>query len=566
MTIEKGRGEEYGVVAALAAMVSLVALVWFFRHGDVLLYGDAVAHLNIARRIVDSRNAGWDQIGSVWLPLPHLLAAPLVANDYLWRSGLGGSLPSMLAYVLGVVAMYRLVRGRASALAASVAAAIFGLNPSLVYMQATAMTESIFLAAMLWALVYFDEYLRALSPAPAGAEPTLEAWRALERCGVALAAAIFTRYDGWLLAFVMGVWAVLAGLLWLTRFPEPAAKRRLLHSLVAFLLLLALCPTLWLAHNYKINKRPLDWLNGPYSAKAIEQRTTRPSDAPYPGKNHMRVAGEYFLKAARMNTGEGRRESWLMIAAVSGSLVALGRLRRFSAFALLWFPLPFYAYSVAYGSVPIFVPEWWPFSYYNVRYGLELLPAFAALAALLVWAVEAAVAHSRVAVGALAKRLLRPAPTLAAAILLLVVALAYQSSVDCWSPRSQGRDYGRTTMIPLCYREAIVNSRDRQQMEAQLAQTLAPIAANATVMMHISEHPGALQMAGISFRRVVNESTFMVWDAGLSAPFAVADYVVAIAGDPVAEAVARNPRGLVKLAILHTLGKPDVTVYRSLRR
>ena len=44
---------------------------------------------------------------------------------------------------------------------------------------------------------------------------------------------------------------------------------------------------------------------------------------------------------------------------------------------LLWAPLPFYALSVAYGSVPIFVPTWWPFSQYNVRYGLQLLPAFA---------------------------------------------------------------------------------------------------------------------------------------------------------------------------------------------
>ncbi len=51
-------------------------------------------------------------------------------------------------------------------------------------------------------------------------------------------------------------------------------------------------------------------------------------------------------------------------------------------------PLPFYAFAIAYGSVPIFVPEWWPFSYYNVRYGLELLPAIAVFAALIPWAVE----------------------------------------------------------------------------------------------------------------------------------------------------------------------------------
>ena len=44
---------------------------------------------------------------------------------------------------------------------------------------------------------------------------------------------------------------------------------------------------------------------------------------------------------------------------------------------LLWLPVPFYAYSVAYGSVPIFLPVWWPHSWYNTRYGMELLPALA---------------------------------------------------------------------------------------------------------------------------------------------------------------------------------------------
>jgi len=43
----------------------------------------------------------------------------------------------------------------------------------------------------------------------------------------------------------------------------------------------------------------------------------------------------------------------------------------------LWLPLPYYAYSVAYSSVPIFLPVWWPHSWYNTRYGMELLPALA---------------------------------------------------------------------------------------------------------------------------------------------------------------------------------------------
>ena len=60
--------------------------------------------------------------------------------------------------------MFRLVNARAGQVAAYLAAAIYALNPNLLYMQATAMNEPIFLAFFLWALVYLDEFLRATFP------------------------------------------------------------------------------------------------------------------------------------------------------------------------------------------------------------------------------------------------------------------------------------------------------------------------------------------------------------------------------------------------------------------
>ena len=44
---------------------------------------------------------------------------------------------------------------------------------------------------------------------------------------------------------------------------------------------------------------------------------------------------------------------------------------------MLWLPLPFYVYSISYGSVPIFIPQLYPHSFYNSRYGMEMLPALA---------------------------------------------------------------------------------------------------------------------------------------------------------------------------------------------
>lgn len=545
-----GHGEMM-LVVAVASLLSLSAFSYFFSRGDILLYGDAVAHLNIARRITDARSAGWDQIGTVWLPLPHLLVAPFVAFNGLWHSGVGGSIPSMVAYVLGVAGIFRLVRGRASAAAAALSAMIYALNPSLLYLQATAMTESVFLCAFVWAVAYFDEFLRALHGDSIEDASTLPAWRAIERCGMCLAAAVFTRYDGWLYAFVIGLCAVAAAVRWYGLHPSEREAGRLARSMAAFLLLLALCPVLWLAHNYKVTGHPLDWLNGPYSAKAIEQRSTPRGDPPYPGKGHTVVAAQYFLKAARMNTGEGTRENWLILLAAAGVVVAVFQLGRFAPMLLLWMPLPFYAFSVAYGSVPIFVPEWWPFSYYNVRYGLELLPAIAVFAVLLPWMV------SRVR--------LRHAGTVAYLAVAVAALLAYSSSAQCFSKRSQDREWGRRWMIPVCYREAWANGRSRLQLERQLGSTLAQLPSNVTVLMYTGDCAGAIQQAGIPFTRVISESTFIAWDAALSAPSATADYIVTVSGDPVDKAVRVNPRGLDKLSIMHVLNGPEVTLYRSLR-
>src|ERR1700680_1369314 len=101
---------EVRLLAWLATCVSVISFLFYFQHGDVLLYGDAVAHINIARRVFDSRTPGLLQLGTVWLPLPHLLMIPFLLSDSAWQSGVGGSIPSMVAYALGTAGIFRLVR------------------------------------------------------------------------------------------------------------------------------------------------------------------------------------------------------------------------------------------------------------------------------------------------------------------------------------------------------------------------------------------------------------------------------------------------------------------------
>ena len=98
-------------VAGIAVLVSLFSFLYYFQHGDLLLYGDAVAHINIARRVFDSQTPGLLQLGTVWLPLPHLLMIPfiLVERDVAERSGRVHPFDDRLRF--GVVGIFRLVRG-----------------------------------------------------------------------------------------------------------------------------------------------------------------------------------------------------------------------------------------------------------------------------------------------------------------------------------------------------------------------------------------------------------------------------------------------------------------------
>ena len=85
------------------------------------------------------------------------------------------------------------------------------------------------------------------------------------------------------------------------------------------------------------------------------------------------------MKAAELDAATAAWGNTLLIVSLAGTAWGwlAARRRAFTWALLLWLPVPFYAYSVAYGSVPIFLPPWWPHSFYNTRYGIEMLPAFA---------------------------------------------------------------------------------------------------------------------------------------------------------------------------------------------
>jgi hypothetical protein len=530
---------ETALVAQFAACVSFISFAYYLQHGGLLLYGDAVAHINIARRVFDSRTPGLLQLGTVWLPLPHLLMIPFLLSDSAWQSGIGGSIPSMVAYVLGTAGIFRLVRGALSVpatpdtdarIAAWLSAIIYAANPNLIYLQTTAMTESLYLALFIWAVVYFSEFARESSQNDG---PSIAASSSLMKCGLCLAAACLTRYDGWFLAASICV-AALAVVL---KRDHQALRR----SFARVVLLAAVAPALWLAYNAIIYRNPLEFANGPYSARAIEQKNASPGSPAHPGSHDLPVAFSYFLKSAQLNMAEGNwQKLWVALLLVGTLAIPILDLRSWPLL-LLWAPLPFYMLSIAYSGVPIFLPTWWPFSFYNVRYGLQLLPLFSVAAAL--------VAHFLLRFG----QNKRAKTAIVIAFLVLLTA----SYASVW--RTQ----------PACFREAWVNSRTRIALETELASNLTKLPHDSTLLMYLGDHVGALQHAGISLRHTINEGNHRpwrvpadregLWERALADPSRYADFVVAMEGDPVAVSVQR--KNLPSIVVIRTEGQPAATVY-----
>jgi hypothetical protein len=360
-----------------------------------------------------------------------------------------------------------------------------------------------------------------------------------------LAGAELTRYDGWLLAGVVGA---IVMVMMIRRRSDRAFR----GVAMKFLLAIAAGPLLWLGYNAAVYGNPLEFANGPYSAKVIEQRT--PGNPPHPGRGNIVTAGRYFLKSAELNVAEGIWGRIWIVMALSGLILAGMRTRWFCIVLVLWVPLPFYALSIAYGGVPLYLPAWWPFSWYNLRYGLQLLPLFAVSAALIVSSATMADPEGGIHKWRWpdTKLIVRGACTVG----LMIVAFSY---IFVWRAR------------PLCFTEAWMNSRAKLALESSVAKVISSMPRNSQYLMYLGDHVGVFQQAGIPLRQVINEGNHRpwkkpadpegLWERALADPVRYADFVIAYDDDTVDRAV-RN-RGLPVVTEIHALGQPHARIYAA---
>ena len=558
------RTEGWAVLAFCMA-ASAAAILWSWRHGAMLNYGDAVAHLHIARRVFDSRTPRFSELGSVWLPLPHILLLPFVQNYFWWATGLAAIIPSSLSYVASCAGIHRLARNWLDPAPAALALVFFALNPNLLYLQTTAMTEPLFLCEFIWIVVWLVEWRASLDCETAAASSNLHSAQPAPRSNfartarlqifiaIALVAAIFTRYDGWIIALI--AWSGVA----FTLLHRAAAGDRARLAAPAFWLAsfaVVAAPLLWFLYNSVCFGDWLYFARGPFSAKAIELRTAVTGWPLHPGWHSPWVALLFFLKVSELDSvaAPGWGNVWgniVLASAALGTVAAwlfeksAARRRALARTLLLWLPVPFYAWSVAYGSVPIFFPAWWPYTWYNTRYGLELLPA---LALGLGFAAQLAAESLR------RIRL----PSVAAALPKLAFTLLFAlAGLNAFTLLRSG---------PIVYVEGAKNADARRPYDNAIPPALRSLLIHdprAPVLMNTSLYPEIVAFTGIPLRQTINESDLEIYRSALAAPAAHAAIVVAFDGDEIDKAVKAHLGDFTLMGRFTAKYQPSAAIYAS---
>jgi hypothetical protein len=353
----------------LAVLISVaaagVATAWSAATHSMVLYGDARAHLDVARRVTDGLQPGLAQLGSVWLPLPHLLLVPLVAIRPLWHSGAAGAIVGGVCFVYASLRVFSLVEElTASRLAAWCGFAVFIVNLNMLYIQSTALTEPVLLAFFMGAVFHLARWMRTFSV------------RDLLWAALFIFSATLTRYEGWALLVaalvVVAVWARLSD----RRQKSPQANLVLFGAIGAYGLVL------WFLYNLIIFHDPLYFLHSAYSAQAING-----SQAQFGLLGTKGSVWESFL-----TYGWDVIDTLGAPVLIAGCVSALAlvvvkhpdRRRTVFTLALLGAPVMFEFVSLYAGQTTIRVPQLFPYGMWNDRYGVVALPFCAVAAGVLV--------------------------------------------------------------------------------------------------------------------------------------------------------------------------------------
>jgi cellulose synthase/poly-beta-1,6-N-acetylglucosamine synthase-like glycosyltransferase len=515
----------------LALVSGLVATAYLYSQDYLMLYADASSRLGISRWLFDSSQPGLAQLGGVWLPLPHLLMMPFAMIDPLFHNGLVGAAVSIPSHMIASLFIYLCARRLTGSRGASfIGTLAFTLNPNLLYLQATPLTESLTAATICAASYYFIAWMHD------------QRYRQILYMAIAAFLCSLVRYDGWALCAML---AVLIPFISIVR-SRLQARYRLEANTIFFGLLGFTGIALWVLWCALIFGDALYFQRGEFSA----QTNNAVLDRPY--ENNLFESLRFF----GINAGE--TSGWVLVGlAVLGLAVYSGRaIWKRQALDLLAF-LPFtasalfYIYSLYRGQIIIYLPELGTPSglqtYFNNRYGVIVIPLIALGISALVAMLQRLAFKARTLP---ARALHRPLLTVATGLLIVQFAWILVDRLVVLEDGLRGMSC-RPTLQGVEY---LADHYDGGRIVFD---------AGTSFYYYVMG-----QAADIPYSQIIYQGTSALWANALHKPAETVDWIVMNPNNP-ADRVARvidstNPRFRVQFAVVAQ--EPDGTrLYRRTR-
>jgi hypothetical protein len=353
----------------IIGLVLLSIITWYisYKHNLVTIYNDSMGHLDVARAVVDGKQPGLAQLGSVWLPLNHILDLTLIWNDWAWHSGFAGSFFSMLAYIFGAIGIYKIIKELTGSFRASVVGAlVFALNPNLLYLQTTPLTEPLYLVSFIFSVLFFVRFVKT------------ENLKYLLLMGLFGMLQVLTRYDGWFVVFVEGL-----ALLYQQIYVRKIGIQETIGKFFIFAMPIFFGIGAWVIWNALIFGNPLYFVFGPNSAHS--QQVVIQANQGLITKKNLPISLLDYWYAVSGNVG-----TYLVLLGSLGAVLFIISKRtarevsdRLLLFSILLSPVVFNVIALYLGFSALNIPQLhWVTSagvaeYFNVRYGIMALPLVA---------------------------------------------------------------------------------------------------------------------------------------------------------------------------------------------
>jgi hypothetical protein len=287
------------LIFSIGSGVTLACYLYNVNNHSLLYYSDSISHLVRARQLVDYSSPGLEQIGTVWLPLPHLILLPFSLVDLFFKTGLAGTFVSLPSLAIAATIIYKIIKVQTNiSWIAILGSSLFFLNPNILYLGITAMTEALFMLFFIVAVFYFQKSVlsgmystrqkhsdvssidihdpivrvRGLKKI-LGPEHNSMISNNLLRCSFFIALATLCRYEAWPIPVLLTIFIIIRSMKedGIDRGIEARVlnRERLMGGLVCIALSFSGI-ILWICYNWIYFNSPLEFLFSPYYSAAAQ--------------------------------------------------------------------------------------------------------------------------------------------------------------------------------------------------------------------------------------------------------------------------------------------------------